>query len=77
MQLMKIISSTIFLVICIGCSIEEKTDTTTMKEWRTYVGGQGHVTHVVPVIMPDGTRCVLVIGNSQGRGVSCDWSSTK
>ena len=64
------------VLACAGCSVGERTDAKTPKGWRTFVDG-GHVTHVVPVTMDDGTRCVVTFGNGAGRGVSCDWSSAK
>ena len=65
------------VLACAGCSVGERTDAETPKGWRTFVAGGNHVTHVVPVTMEDGTRCVVTFGNGAGRGVSCDWSSAK
>lgn len=62
---------------CAGCSVGERTDAGTPKGWRTFVAAGNHFTHVVPVTMEDGTRCVVTFGNGDGRGVSCDWSSAK
>ena len=62
---------------CAGCSVGERTDAGAPKGWRTFVAAGNHFTHVVPVTMEDGTRCVVTFGNGDGRGVSCDWSSAK
>ena len=62
---------------CAGCSVGERTDTESPKGWRTFVAGGNQVTHVAPVTMDDGTKCVVTFGNSAGRGVSCDWSGAK
>lgn len=62
------------VLACAGCSVGERTDAETPKGWRTFVAGGNHFTHVVPVTMEDGTRCVVTFGNGAGRGVSCDWS---
>lgn len=65
------------VIACAGCSVGERTDTETPKGLRTFVAGGNHVTHVAPVMMDDGTKCVVTFGNGAGRGVSCDWSSAK
>lgn len=65
------------VLACAGCSVGERTDNETPKGWRTFVAGGNNVTHVVPVTMEDGTRCVVTFGNGAGRGVSCDWSGAK
>jgi hypothetical protein len=65
------------LAACAGCSVGERTDAETPNGWRTFVAAGNYVTHVVPVTMDDGTRCVVTFGNGAGRGVSCDWSSAK
>lgn len=58
---------------CAACSVEQKRDGDIPSDWRVYVAPGNHVTYVMPVTMNDGTRCVLVIGNSAGRAVSCEW----
>ena len=30
-------------------------------------------TYVIPVVMDDGTKCVVVAGSSGGTGISCEW----
>jgi hypothetical protein len=45
--------------------------------WKSFVAPGNRITYAVPVTMDDGTKCVIVIGNDPGRGVSCDWSSAK
>jgi len=67
----------VLLVACAGCSGGERTDTESQNGWRTFVAGGNHITHVVPVTMDDGTKCVVTFGNGAGRGVSCDWSGAK
>lgn len=65
------------LLTCVGCSVGERTDAETPKGWRTFVAAGNYVTHVVPVTMEDGTRCVVTFGNGSGRGVSCEWPAAK
>jgi hypothetical protein len=64
-------------VVCAGCGASQSTDADTPKGWRTFVAAGNHVTHVVPVTMEDGTRCVVTFGNGAGRGVSCEWPGAK
>lgn len=30
-------------------------------------------TYVIPVVMDDGTKCVVVAGGGGGTGISCEW----
>jgi hypothetical protein len=65
------------VLACAGCSVGERTDAETPKGWKSFVAPGNRITYAVPVTMDDGTKCVIVIGNGPGRGVSCDWSSAK
>jgi hypothetical protein len=40
--------------------------------WKQFVTPGAYITYVIPVEI-DGTRCVVVSGNSSGRGITCDW----
>jgi len=64
------------VLVCVGCSEGERMNAETPKGGRTFVAAGNHVTHVVPVTLEDGTRCVVTFGNSSGRGVSCEWPGT-
>lgn len=65
------------VLACAGCSVGEHAGAETPKGWRSFVAAGNNITYVVPVTMDDGTRCVVTFGNSQGRGVSCEWSGAK
>ena len=65
------------VLACAGCSVGQREDSAAPKGWKSFVAPSNAITYAVPVTMDDGTKCVVVIGNSAGRGVSCDWSSAK
>lgn len=46
------------------------------KGWQAFVTPSNTYTYVIPVKLEDGTRCVLVAGNSgtSGRSITCDWA---
>lgn len=46
------------------------------KGWQAFVTPGNTYTYVIPVKLEDGTRCVLVAGNSgtSGRAITCDWT---
>ncbi len=72
------------LVICLllaGCSkrgdMNDKLESDRLPEgWQMFITN-GSISVIVPVTMSDGTRCVVLSGNSAGKGISCDWSKTK
>jgi hypothetical protein len=70
---MKYLVSLICVVLA-GCSVGETTDREIPKGWRAFETGAGRVTFLIPVTMEDGTKCVVVSGNSAGYGITCDWS---
>ena len=37
----------------------------------------GRVSHIVPTVLEDGTRCVALITNSNQGGISCDFPKVK
>lgn len=45
------------------------------KGWQVFTTPGGTYTYLIPTTLEDGTRCVVVAGNSgySGRGVTCDW----
>lgn len=61
-------------VFVCGCSYGP---TKTADEWpagtKRFVGGGNHIHDIVPVTMEDGTRCVVVVKNSAGTAISCNW----
>lgn len=62
-------------VASVGCTVGQRDSDAIPKGWKSYVAPGNNVTYVLPVQMDDGTRCVVVIGNNAGRGVSCDWKA--
>lgn len=75
MNTIKLAAVAALLLASAGCSDGERTET--HKGWRSFVAAGGYTTHIVPVTLDDGTRCVVAFGNSAGRAVSCGWPDAK
>ncbi len=62
---------------CSACTVGEYNDEDVPDGWKAFVAPGNVVTYVAPAVMADGTKCVVVFGNSAGRGVSCDWENAE
>ena len=71
---MKLILLTTVLLIA-GCTPTGFYESeTTPKGWRVITTPGNNFSYIVPVVMDDGTRCIVLSSNSSGRGgITCDW----
>ena len=45
--------------------------------WKVITTPGNYKAYIVAVEMDDGTKCVVVTANGDGRGITCDWNKAR